>query len=98
IKFTPNSSTVNISSNSKGDSIEISIADSGVGIPENKIPILFDNNFNFTSLGTNKEKGTGLGLKLVKNFIDKNGGKIHVESIEGQGSTFTISFPKYIED
>ncbi|MDD2196649.1 MAG: PAS domain S-box protein [Bacteroidales bacterium] len=98
IKFTPNSGTVNISSNSKGDSIEISIADSGVGIPENKIPILFDNNFNFTSLGTNKEKGTGLGLKLVKNFIDKNGGKIHVESIEGQGSTFTISFPKYIED
>lgn len=98
IKFTPNTGTISISSNSRGNSIEISIADSGVGIPKNKIPILFDNNVNFTSLGTNKEKGAGLGLKLVKNFIDKNGGRIDVESIEGQGSTFTITLPKYIDD
>ncbi|MDY0198987.1 MAG: ATP-binding protein, partial [Tenuifilaceae bacterium] len=98
IKFTPNAGTITISSNANGNNIQISVADSGIGIPESKISTLFDNSINYTSLGTNNEKGTGLGLKLVKKFIDKNGGRIDVESIEGQGTIFTITLSKYTGD
>ncbi len=98
IKFTPNAGTITISSNANGNNIQISVADSGIGIPENKISTLFDNSINYTSVGTNNEKGTGLGLKLVKKFVDKNGGRIDVESIEGQGTIFTITLPQYTGD
>ncbi len=97
IKFTPTSGTISITSAFNGSNVEISVTDSGVGIPESKIAKLFDNSTSFTTPGTNNEKGTGLGLKLVKKFIEKNGGSIRVESLEGQGTTFTISLPKYSE-
>ncbi|HPF93777.1 MAG TPA: HAMP domain-containing sensor histidine kinase, partial [Tenuifilaceae bacterium] len=97
IKFTPTSGTISITSAFNGSNVEISVTDSGVGIPESKIAKLFDNSTSFTTPGTNNEKGTGPGLKLVKKFIEKNGGSIRVESLEGQGTTFTISLPKYSE-
>jgi signal transduction histidine kinase len=56
---------------------------------------LFDNSSTYSTSGTNNEKGTGLGLKLVKKFIEKNGGQIFVESVLGQGSIFTFNLPKY---
>ena len=97
IKFTPTSGTISISSAFKGNNVEISVTDSGVGIPESKVVKLFDNSTNYSTPGTNNEKGTGLGLKLVKKFIEKNGGSIRVESLEGQGTTFTILLPQYSE-
>lgn len=83
--------------NDKDDNHIVSISDTGAGILEENIPKLFDTSISFTTPGTENEKGTGLGLKLVKKFVEKNGGEIKVESILGQGTVFSFSVPKYID-
>jgi signal transduction histidine kinase len=70
----------------------ISISDSGIGIEEENIPKLFGMN-NFSTMGTHSERGTGIGLLLCKEFVEKNKGKIWVESIFGEGSKFSFSLP-----
>lgn len=75
-----------------GDKIlEVSIADSGVGIREEDIPKLFRIDTTFSTKGTQKEAGTGLGLILCKEFVEKHGGKIWVESELDKGSTFKFT-------
>lgn len=74
--------------------IKISIIDSGIGIPKEKIENLFNLNTKNTSLGTNLETGTGLGLLLCKEFVERHGGKIFVTSQAGQGSSFSFTLPK----
>ncbi len=73
--------------------IEISISDTGVGIPEDLIDDLFLMDKTVSTLGTDKEKGTGLGLILCKEFVEKQGGEIWIESKVGHGSHFTFSLP-----
>ena len=68
--------------------IIVSVKDTGVGIPKDKIDKIFDIDVDYTTLGTKSEKGTGLGLILCKELIEKNGDKIWVGSEEGKGSTF----------
>mgnify|MGYP006298575045 FL=1 len=74
-------------------SIVININDTGVRIPKENMPFLFQPDENHTQLGTEGEKGTGLGLIICKDFVEKNNGKIWVESEPGTGSTFYISLP-----
>lgn len=93
IKFTPAEGKISIKGVTKDKECIISITDSGIGIPEEKIKLLFDDSNTFSTIGTNNEKGTGLGLKLVKRFVDKNEGTLSVQSNEGNGTTFIISFP-----
>jgi two-component system sensor histidine kinase/response regulator len=93
IKFTPKKGTITLSAVSKDDNIHISIADNGVGIPPNVIDNLFKITESYTTQGTERETGTGLGLILCKEFIDKHGGEVFVESKEGKGSTFSFSIP-----
>jgi len=97
IKFTPASGVIMVTINDKDDNHIVSISDTGAGISEENIPKLFDTSISFTTPGTENEKGTGLGLKLVKKFVEKNGGEIKVESILGQGTVFSFSVPKYID-
>ncbi len=73
--------------------LRISVHDDGVGIPKNSIHKLFQIDKNYSTKGTNNEKGTGLGLVLCKEFVEKNGGKIWVESEEGKGSDFKFTLP-----
>ena len=73
--------------------IEFSIKDTGVGIKPDDIKKLFKVDTKFTSEGTEGEKGTGLGLSLVKEIIDKHGGKVWVESELGKGSEFKFTLP-----
>jgi signal transduction histidine kinase len=73
---------------------EISISDTGVGIPENVIDKLFKVGEKIGRQGTEGELSTGLGLLLCKEFVEKNGGKIWVESQEGVGSTFYFTLPE----
>lgn len=94
IKFTPDYGTVEIESNIVGQNIEISVKDSGVGIPEKDIKKLFKIDQSFSTYGTRNEKGTGLGLILCKEFVEKNGGKLKVESEPGKGSKFTFTIPQ----
>ena len=94
IKFTPNNGLIIISSVDKNDFIEISIKDTGIGIEAQRSSKLFNFNDLSSTTGTAGEKGTGLGLPLCKEFIERNGGKIWVESEIGKGSKFTFTLRK----
>jgi signal transduction histidine kinase len=93
VKFTPQKGLVEISSYEKNNHIEIVVADSGIGISEDNQKKLFRLDEKFQTDGTDKEKGTGLGLVLCKEFIEKNNGEIWVKSKEGEGSMFYVSLP-----
>jgi PAS domain S-box-containing protein len=95
IKFSFKNSIVKIKSelDLNNNNVNVSIIDQGVGIPSEMIDKLFKIETTFSTYGTEKEKGTGLGLILCKDLITKNKGNIWVESEEKQGSMFTISLP-----
>ncbi len=89
IKFTPQNGAIFISAEPSGNNkIAVYIHDSGVGIEEERLPVLFNFTQNKSTYGTNGEKGTGLGLTLCSDLIHLNKGEIHVESEIGKGSTF----------
>jgi two-component system sensor histidine kinase/response regulator len=93
IKFTPTNGKVEISAKTEGHEVEISISDTGVGIKPEDMDKLFRMDVSFTTYGTAQEKGSGLGLILCQEFVEKNGGTIGVESQEGKGSRFYIRLP-----
>jgi signal transduction histidine kinase len=94
IKFTNDKGEVRIAAIPQGNQWLVSVKDNGVGMPTDVLRILFDKTAPYTTRGTANEKGTGLGLILCKEFVEKNGGKIWVESAEGYGSTFYFTLPK----
>ncbi len=94
IKFTHAHGKIDVVVEEWKDAIEVSVIDNGVGMTKDVINQLFTVGSKHTTLGTNKEKGTGLGLILCKEFIEKNGGKIMVASTPGSGSRFSFSLPK----
>ncbi|RLD73619.1 MAG: hypothetical protein DRJ10_17620 [Bacteroidetes bacterium] len=73
--------------------LEISVTDSGIGIRKEEIDKLFKIDTAFSTRGTQRESGTGLGLILCKDFVEKHGGQIHVESEPGKGSSFKFTLP-----
>lgn len=93
IKFTQNGGEITVLSSIHEDKIDITISDNGVGISKERMDKLFKIGTNDSTPGTEKEKGTGLGLILCKEFMDKNSGTIRVESIPGSGTSFHISLP-----
>ena len=93
VKFTPNKGKITIDAVIVEKFVEIKISDTGVGIPPKALSKIFRIDENHTTLGTNKEKGTGLGLSLCKEFVEKNGGKIWVESKIEIGSQFYFTIP-----
>ena len=93
IKYTKPDGQVEIGASADNSSVMLSVSDTGVGIPAEKLPALFRIESPYRQLGTAEEKGTGLGLILCKEFINKHGGHIWAESKEGVGSTFHITLP-----
>ena len=96
IKFTQKEGQIIVSSVNKEGFVEVSVQDTGIGIEPEKISILFNFGSKFTTDGTAGEKGTGLGLPLCKEFVERNEGKIRVESELGKGSKFTFTLRKSI--
>jgi signal transduction histidine kinase len=94
IKFTNDGGDVNINAEGNGNEWIIGVQDTGIGMKRDVLQMLFDKTAPYTTRGTANEKGTGLGLILCKEFIEKNGGRIWVESEEGKGSTFWFTVPK----
>lgn len=94
IKFSPIGGWVKITSKEENGFIEVSVSDNGTGIKKENIEKLFRIDTHFTQKGTSNEQGTGLGLIIVKEFVEKNGGKIWVESEEKKGSKFIFTLPK----
>lgn len=93
IKFTNIGGKIHIYATLKQEHVEISIADNGIGINKEKSKMLFEIISNTTTVGTANENGSGLGLVLCKEFVNKNGGEIWVESEEGKGSNFKFTLP-----
>ena len=93
VKFTPIGGKVEVSSVIDSKNITIKVKDSGIGISEDNLNKLFRIDIKYTRPGTEKEQGTGLGLKLSKEFVEMQGGKIWVKSKENIGSTFMFSIP-----
>jgi len=96
IKFTSEGGIITINAHTLGEFVHISITDTGVGIPADKIDLLFDEKEHLSTFGTNNESGSGLGLKLCGEFVKLSKGNIHVKSKIGFGSTFTIEIPRGI--
>lgn len=93
IKFTPKNGKVLILAHKSQDNIEVSVKDTGIGIPENIGNNIFRIDIKYTREGTEQEKGTGLGLLLCREFVEKHGGRIWVESKLGEGSEFKFTIP-----
>ncbi len=97
IKFTPPDGTINIFYSYTPQQVAIHIRDTGAGISAEKQEKLFKNFGSAVStFGTAKEKGAGIGLMIVKEFIEQNHGHLSITSKEGEGATFSISFPKAV--
>ncbi len=97
LKFTEKNGYINIDAKENNENIIISIKDTGIGIRPDKIDKLFRIDTGYKRKGTEQETGSGLGLILVKEFMERHKGKIKVESVQGKGSTFKLLFPKKIK-
>ena len=91
IKFSPDGSSIDITMMKEGDFAKVSVTDHGVGIAANRLATIFHK--GDTTYGTGGEEGSGLGLLLCQDFATKIGGECMVESVEGQGSTFSVLIP-----
>ncbi|MFI5236881.1 MAG: ATP-binding protein [Ignavibacteriales bacterium] len=93
IKFTSRTGTLKVSAEMKEDLLIMKVEDSGIGIDEKKISNLFRVEVNYSTKGTEQESGTGLGLIICKELVEKQGGKIWVESKKNEGSVFYFTIP-----
>lgn len=94
IKFTPNGGRVIVSvSKPRSDLLTLSVADTGIGIPADKLPGLFEKYTSASRQGTNGEASTGLGMSITKELVESNEGTIQVRSYEGVGTVFDVTFP-----
>lgn len=98
IKFSHPDGKITLSTLVNKNFIEISITDSGIGIDSENLISIFKFDSNYSGRGTWNETGTGLGLNLCKEFVEKQGGKIWAESELGKGSKFTFTLPLAKQD
>lgn len=96
IKYTPSKGYIHITCLADHPEVKVRISDSGIGIPDKYLSRLFEMGHTFTNPGLMNEQGSGLGLKLCKEFIELNGGKIWVNSESGKGTLFEFTVPKYL--
>jgi signal transduction histidine kinase len=94
IKFTPEGGSIWLTAEARQGQVQVAIADNGVGMSPEVVQKLFRIDTKHSTKGTANEKGTGLGLILCKDFIEKNGGRLWVESEPGKGSVFVFTLPQ----
>lgn len=95
LKFTEENGSIEISAQTDDEFVSISVKDTGIGVPESKLSELFKLSDHSSTFGTQGEKGVGLGLQLVNEFVKLNHGKVQVVSVMGNGTTFIVKFPSY---
>ncbi len=93
VKFTKDQGMIWVNIRDKGESIEISVRDTGIGIPEDKLDIIFERFRQVNSTLSRNHEGSGIGLSLVKNLVELHGGSIRVNSECGVGTEFTFELP-----
>ena len=93
VRYTDVGGEVSISSRLDGDWVAVTVQDTGVGIPAESLPHIFDRFYRADGEISKRIKGAGLGLSLVWHIVTAHGGKVECESREGEGSTFCIRLP-----
>jgi len=93
VKYTPNGGHVKVELKRHEDLVQLIVTDSGVGIAADHLPHIFDRFYRVRKMQTKSVQGLGLGLSFVAWIVQVHGGKIDVESVEGKGTTFTVSLP-----
>ena len=96
IKFTPEGGTIRVGIKRENSRIHLFVADNGIGMSPKVVEKVFRIDSKHSTTGTANEKGTGLGLILCREFVERNGGKIGVQSRPGKGSVFSFSFPESV--
>ncbi|MCK4951791.1 MAG: PAS domain S-box protein [Gammaproteobacteria bacterium] len=97
IKFTPENGSVTTAVNEKDDDYIVSVTDTGVGISKEKMKLILSENVTESSKGTSGEEGTGLGLPICINMINRHGGKLYASSEPGEGTTFYFTLKKLMD-
>ena len=95
VKFSNKGGLVEVKIHDKNKMFEVIVSDNGVGIPAENVKKIFHIEEKYKSVGTEGETGTGLGLVLCKEFVEKNGGEIWCKTKEGSGTEFYFTIPKY---
>jgi len=93
VKFTPEGGRVWVEGSSEGGTLHVSVCDTGIGIPEQEHPSIFEKFYQVGDASGGTREGTGLGLPITKHLVELHGGTISVESRPGQGSSFRLTFP-----
>ena len=93
VKFTPERGRVWVEGSSEGGTLRVSVCDTGIGIPEQEHPSIFEKFYQVGDASGGTREGTGLGLPITKHLVELHGGTISVESRPGQGSSFRLTFP-----
>lgn len=93
LKFTPAGGTVRVGANVSGESLELAVVDTGMGIPPTEQKHLFERFFRASSASSQAIPGTGLGLSITKAIAEAHGGSVSFESVEGEGTTFWVTLP-----
>jgi two-component system, OmpR family, sensor histidine kinase SenX3 len=95
VKYTPPGGRVEVTGGFEGSEVVIRVSDTGIGIPEGKLPRIFERFYRVDKARSKETGGTGLGLSIVKHVAENHGGRVAVESTPGEGSTFTVYLPRY---
>jgi two-component system, OmpR family, sensor histidine kinase SenX3 len=94
VKYTPPGGRVEVTGGFEGSEIVIRVSDTGIGIPEGKLPRIFERFYRVDKARSKETGGTGLGLSIVRHVAENHGGRVTVESTLGEGSTFTVYLPR----
>ena len=96
VKYSEKGGTVAVDSAEQGDMVEISVRDSGIGIPPKDLPRIFERFYRVDEARSRDNGGTGLGLSIVKHIVQAHGGTVHVESTPGKGTVFSFTLPRAV--
>jgi signal transduction histidine kinase len=98
VRFTPPGGEVTIAADRRNGSVEISVADTGVGIPGEHLPRLFERFYRVDPARSREDGGTGIGLAIARSVVEAHGGHIKAESVPGRGSVFSFDLPVAVTD
>jgi len=93
VKFTPEGGTIALHARRSDATVTLRVRDNGVGIPQQHLPHVFERFRQAGTITTERESGLGLGLEIVRSLVELHGGTVSAQSLEGFGTTFTVTLP-----